>query len=314
MYDLSTKKEKRITTDDSTQWNPEIYGSTIVWQDSRNGDQDIFMYDLFTSQETQASVNISNQNSPGIYGNSIVWTDESDGNKDIYKGDSSKYNLFNSTTTEIIKKAPEGSKGGCGEKMVMVVKEFTGIYNVYMYDLSNSAETMAPPNASFFEDLDMDLGIKADDLVLVDSRYDTNKKCNVDTYELFDSELAEGKTDIKSDEIILEDSSDDGKSLNNRDTRMCDASGKGNGQKQPAANFFATPVSGKALLKVKFTDKSTGTPETWHWSFGDGTYSKAENPVHTYSKAGNYTVKLKTSNEAGTDTKTKSNYIKVGKD
>ena len=39
------------------------------------------------------------------------------------------------------------------------------------------------------------------------------------------------------------------------------------------------------------------------WDFGDGMNSTEQNPVHTYSEAGNYTVNLTASNENGTDSK-----------
>ena len=62
---------------------------------------------------------------------------------------------------------------------------------------------------------------------------------------------------------------------------------------------------------VAFTDKSTGTPTTWKWSFGDGTNSTIQNPAHNYSKVGNYTVALTVSNAVGNNTMTKSSYITV---
>jgi len=37
MYDLFTSKETRITTNESWQSEPVIYGDKIVWQDNRNG-------------------------------------------------------------------------------------------------------------------------------------------------------------------------------------------------------------------------------------------------------------------------------------
>ena len=80
---------------------------------------------------------------------------------------------------------------------------------------------------------------------------------------------------------------------------------------QSSVYFFATPTSGKAPLKVKFTSTSTGAPTTWKWSFGDGTYSTAKNPAHTYGKAGKYTVSLTVKNIAGNNTLKKSNYIVV---
>ncbi len=84
-----------------------------------------------------------------------------------------------------------------------------------------------------------------------------------------------------------------------------------NSLKTPVACFSASPTSGYAPLKVAFTDRSKGKPTSWKWSFGDGTYSTAKTPVHTYSKAGKYTVSLTVKNSAGTSTITGYNYIKV---
>ena len=45
-------------------------------------------------------------------------------------------------------------------------------------------------------------------------------------------------------------------------------------------------------LSVTFTDSSTGLPTSWSWAFGDGGTSTAQNPSHTYTAAGSYTVAL----------------------
>ena len=75
--------------------------------------------------------------------------------------------------------------------------------------------------------------------------------------------------------------------------------------------FSAIPVSGSAPLKVIFTDHSTGNPNSWKWDFGDGNTSSVQNPSHTYTSPGNYTVKLTTTNNQDIDTKTKEGYITV---
>ncbi|PAV13280.1 hypothetical protein ASJ81_18385 [Methanosarcina spelaei] len=82
---------------------------------------------------------------------------------------------------------------------------------------------------------------------------------------------------------------------------------------KPVAAFSAKPASGKVPLKVQFTDKSTGSPISWKWSFGDGRYSTVKNPAHTYSKAGKYTVSLTVKNAKGSNTKTMAGYITVSK-
>ena len=55
-------------------------------------------------------------------------------------------------------------------------------------------------------------------------------------------------------------------------------------------------------LTVVFTDTSTGQPRQWLWDFGDGNTSRLQNPIHTYSIAGAYTVQLTATNSQGSDT------------
>ncbi len=80
---------------------------------------------------------------------------------------------------------------------------------------------------------------------------------------------------------------------------------------QPGAAFTATPLSGCAPLVVSFTDQSTGSPTAWEWDLGNGTTSTQQNPTTTYFNAGLYTIILKVTNAAGSNTITKTQYIKV---
>jgi probable HAF family extracellular repeat protein len=69
---------------------------------------------------------------------------------------------------------------------------------------------------------------------------------------------------------------------------------------KPVANFSASPSSGYAPLTVNFTDQSTNSPTAWNWNFGDGSINSIlQNPAHTYSTVGNYTVTLTASSAAG---------------
>jgi PKD repeat protein len=79
----------------------------------------------------------------------------------------------------------------------------------------------------------------------------------------------------------------------------------------PTASFSAAPTSGAPPLAVQFTDTSTGGPTAWTWTFGDGASSAAQNPNHTYSTAGTYSVTLTVSNSVGNDTVTKTGLISV---
>jgi len=56
---------------------------------------------------------------------------------------------------------------------------------------------------------------------------------------------------------------------------------------------FTVTQSTKTPLIVKFMDKSTGSPTSWKWNFGDKSpIVKTKNATHTYKKAGKYTVTL----------------------
>ena len=81
----------------------------------------------------------------------------------------------------------------------------------------------------------------------------------------------------------------------------------------PVADFTATPTSGVTSVTVQFTDTSANDPTSWAWDFdNNGTVDSTEqNPTHTYSTPGKYTVKLTISNGAGSDSETKTDYITV---
>ncbi|AKB35374.1 cell surface protein [Methanosarcina siciliae C2J] len=81
----------------------------------------------------------------------------------------------------------------------------------------------------------------------------------------------------------------------------------------PVANFTATPTSGDSPLTVQFTDESAGSPTAWAWDFdSDGNVDSTEqNPGHTYSDAGSYAVNLTVTNEDGSDSELKTDYITV---
>ncbi|MDD1751432.1 MAG: PKD domain-containing protein, partial [Methanothrix sp.] len=80
-----------------------------------------------------------------------------------------------------------------------------------------------------------------------------------------------------------------------------------------AANFSALPTSDIVPLITTFTDTSLGNVTSWSWDFGDGSDENAtmQNPVHTYTGIGTYTVSLTVTNAYGSDTRIKGNYIHV---
>jgi len=61
-----------------------------------------------------------------------------------------------------------------------------------------------------------------------------------------------------------------------------------------SANGLGSPSTGRAPLFVQFAATAGGgsAPYVYHWGFGDGTSSNRQNPAHTFSSAGTYTVTL----------------------
>ncbi|MDD5023846.1 MAG: PKD domain-containing protein, partial [Methanoregula sp.] len=79
----------------------------------------------------------------------------------------------------------------------------------------------------------------------------------------------------------------------------------------PTAGFSANATVGKTPMTVRFTDESIGTVTSRAWDFGDGAISTEQNPVHTYTTAGNYTVALNVTNNVGSNTLTRPEYISI---
>jgi len=69
----------------------------------------------------------------------------------------------------------------------------------------------------------------------------------------------------------------------------------------PAANFSYTINN----LTVNFSNNSTGAA-SYFWTFGDGSSSTDENPIHSYIAIGNYNVELTITNGTFSDTYTET--------
>ena len=77
------------------------------------------------------------------------------------------------------------------------------------------------------------------------------------------------------------------------------------------AAFSATPLSADITKSVQFNNETTGDADQWFWNFGDGQTSLHQHPSHQYTLAGTYDVTLTSSGSGGTDTATRSAYIRI---
>ena len=83
------------------------------------------------------------------------------------------------------------------------------------------------------------------------------------------------------------------------------------GSYPPTAEFSVDRTTGLTTRKFTFDDQPVNNPSEWLWDFGDGNTSTESNPTHIYSQEGTYSVTLTLTNEYGTDTETKTDYITV---
>ncbi|MGR3178255.1 MAG: Kelch repeat-containing protein [Candidatus Anammoxibacter sp.] len=77
------------------------------------------------------------------------------------------------------------------------------------------------------------------------------------------------------------------------------------------ADFIVDQIAGPASLERQFTDISKGKPDEWLWDFGDGSASIAQHSSHKYFLEGKYDVSLTVSNQSGSDSLTKEDFITV---
>jgi beta propeller repeat protein len=296
VYDTSTHNETQISADGSSSCIA-IYGHRIVWEDGRNGNYDIYMYDLSTKKEKRITTSGS-AFSPTIYDNRIVYMD-SRNSANIYM-----YDLSTSKEIQITTSGSANYPAIHGNRVVW--KDWRdGFDNIYMYDLTTSKETQITTFGSAYSP-----DIYGNKMVWMDGM-------DIYMYDISASKITKiitrGSADspaIYGDKIVWQNYSNvthEGSTTTYSDPDVY----MGTLSYLPFAGFSASPTSGKVPLNVSLKDKSTGYPTKWKWTFGDGTNSTKQNPIHKYSKAGKYTVSLTVNNAAGSNTTTKTNYITV---
>jgi gliding motility-associated-like protein len=82
---------------------------------------------------------------------------------------------------------------------------------------------------------------------------------------------------------------------------------------RPNAAFTASPRITCAQIPVAFTDQSTpiGALTQWHWDFGDGAVSTAQNPQHVFTDTGYFDIEFIAYNNGCSDTLVLQNYVYI---
>lgn len=130
-----------LTTDPEWQWNPSIFGNVVVWEDSRNGNWDIFMYDLRMDQEIRITQDRNRQGNPSVYGNIVIWTDERNGNADIYG-----YDLIARQEFPIVTHGSDQTNPAIYKDVVVWQDYRNGNADIYGYNLQTSEEFQVTTN------------------------------------------------------------------------------------------------------------------------------------------------------------------------
>lgn len=143
--------ERAIAAGSGDQRNPSISGDRIVWHDSRNGNNDIYLYDLGTNTERRITTNADDQRYPSISGDKIVWQDFRNGNYDIYLYDLSTSTERQITTNTASQRFPIIS----GNRIVWEDERngdpsmnFDSNWDIYLYDLSTNTERQITTNTA----------------------------------------------------------------------------------------------------------------------------------------------------------------------
>jgi beta propeller repeat protein len=157
LYNLSTKEIVRITTNESQQVEPKIFGDIIVWTDMRNiffdsdnllgqFNHDIYMYNLSNSTEIQLTDEDATQDGPDIYNNLIVWMDwrngpiselefPFNGTTDIYI-----YNISEETEDELIINPRNQTSPKIWGSNIIWMENNSGKESIYLYDYLTGKE------------------------------------------------------------------------------------------------------------------------------------------------------------------------------
>ncbi len=157
-----------VTFDKYSQFSPAIWGDMLVWQDSRNGNWDIYAYDLGADSDgdgvpnyletppladDEALVRITDneemQGEPDIYRDTVVWTDFRNGNADIYA-----YSFSNGTEWAVCTHPAHQAKPSIDGDRIAWQDYRNGDYDIYMLNISTGEQ------ARLSDTNDHDMGVK----------------------------------------------------------------------------------------------------------------------------------------------------------
>jgi beta propeller repeat protein len=294
----------------SFKHHPAISGDYVVWVDDRTGDADIFMETVIPAGNTDLTpYTPSVQDMPAIHGDTVIWLDDRD-----HEGSHFQIGMNSlSSPAETYPISPDSrlpftsfqSPPSVFQNRVVWQDDRNvpaGFAEIYLY---TDGVPVTCPVASFTQD------VTSGSSPLAVQFSDTTDPAPA--YWIWD--FGDGMNSTEQNPLHTFSSDGTYPVTLTVGTPACrNATGTSSGHTisagaAPVVGFTAYPLDGLVPLTVSFTGDFSGSPASWNWSFGDGTFSEDPNPVHTYTAGGTYSVTCNATNPFGTGTLTRAGYI-----
>jgi beta propeller repeat protein len=301
LYNISTNVTTRITDDSLNQINPRIWGDHIVWQEGTETDPGmaVYLYTISTGISLELDPGSGYAMSPAIWEDRVVWQDGRNGNDfDIYL-----YNITSGVETQISVDPAFQNKPDIWEDFVVWEDPRETFTHIYGYDINSGKETQV----TFGEGDQFNPRIFEYYVVYVNqSAIFLTDLSSMNAYPVSSagSDVVQLDPDIWDNRITWTDNRN-----GDYDIFLFTI-----GVELPPllVDFTQNITQGEAPLTVEFIETSSGQADGWDWDFGDGNRSVAQNPVHTYSNPGSYTVSLTVHNPWQRNGVRRTDLISVG--
>jgi beta propeller repeat protein len=339
LYNVTTGREKELSENDSdyTHYSPCISGNHVIWYDEKDGKIGIYLYNIALGSGSLIIDNTQdiNYQLPSIDGNTIVWEDWRNQNFDIYS-----YNITSKTETLLTPDTNDSDQMNPSVSGDQVVYEDwkTGKIRIFLMNITSGQRYQVSGTSTDGDQRSP--RIDGNRIIWQDGRNGylndiylfTVGETRPPVVSDFLANVTLGNVPMTVQFIDTSSGSPSAYLWNFGDGNFSDADNPVHNydasgiytvhltvstawsrdvkvmpdfitaRSAPSASFIANPPSGPAPLTIVFNDTSTGQPDQWYWDFGDNLTSWEQNPAHTYSSAGNYSVRLVCGNQFGNTT------------
>jgi len=296
-YNFNTDSQQDLYSTLNTISSVSFSSGNAVWEEN-DGQSDIMMFNISDSRLYSLTIDEltgADQQAPAVFGDIVVWedyrNDPPDGS-DIFMN-----NTATLTGGAITENLTDQKNPAISGKTVVWSDDQTGNTDIFSYDIVSQKITDITP----YINNQLNPAIYDDQVIWLDNRF----RALGSEFDLIKKDLTTGtETTALNSETALVSPSYKPSIFDNRIVWVDDRAGSAGGLSDiyldtdgvsvtcPVASFTPLSPSGSLPLTVQFSDTSSGSPTHWHWNFGDGATSSAQNPSHTYASAGTFLANL----------------------